>query len=707
MSVNFEVKGYLAKLLATEDLVVEHKNCETAQFNVETRVLTLPMWNKASNDVYTMLVLHEVSHALWTPNVDWTVDYKVPVSFVNIVEDVRVEKLCKRKYPGSPKSFYRGYKELSDQDFFSLENEDISKMNLADRVNLFYKIGNFVNISFDEKEFPIVELIEKCETFDDTLYAAKVLYEYCKEETNQNQENTNSAEFSQQQSGDFQDDTEDATDSEEQQEDSSVEKTTKDTQDNSSNQQEDLDLSDEPSSSPEVKTDKSLQDSIQKLNSKSSFDNAYVELPKLDLNKIIVSNEEIHKLCKEQWSSYEDFVFESVDSDFQKFKKFAQKEVNYLVKEFECRKAADSYARASTARTGVLDCTKLYSYKYNEDIFKKVTTLSDGKNHGLIFILDWSGSMDRVMLDTIKQLYNLIWFCKKVSIPFELYAFTNSYPTFTTDGYRERAYTRKENVISVDEWFSLMNLLSSKTNAKTLNDQMRTIFRIANYFSRNWSSYYVPKGMDLSGTPLNESLIALHEILPKFQKENKLQKVQCVILTDGEGGGIAYHKKFERQTYYGEDTERWGSHRIGENTYLRDRKIGNTYNLAKFGGEYNYYGVTDVLLLNLRDKFPNTNFIGIRVVGGRESSNFIARYEKSQTDFQRAKELFKKQKSYTIHSSGYHKYFALASNALSQEVHFDVEEHASKARIKSAFMKSLNTKKMNKKVLNEFMDLVV
>ncbi len=49
-------------------------------------------------------------------------------------------------------------------------------------------------------------------------------------------------------------------------------------------------------------------------------------------------------------------------------------------------------------------------------IFKKVTVLPDGKNHGLVFILDWSGSMNSVMLDTVKQLYNLIWFCRKISL---------------------------------------------------------------------------------------------------------------------------------------------------------------------------------------------------------------------------------------------------------------------------------------------------
>ncbi len=61
---NLQIKGQLAKLLATEDLVVEHRQVETAMFNVHTRVLTLPMWKKASNIVVDMLIGHEVGHAL-------------------------------------------------------------------------------------------------------------------------------------------------------------------------------------------------------------------------------------------------------------------------------------------------------------------------------------------------------------------------------------------------------------------------------------------------------------------------------------------------------------------------------------------------------------------------------------------------------------------------------------------------------------------
>ena len=155
-------------------------------------------------------------------------------------------------------------------------------------------------------------------------------------------------------------------------------------------------------------------------------------------------------------------MFSGVDAEFKKFKKSAQKEVGYLVKEFEMKKSADAYSRASTARTGVLDCSKLHTYKYNEDLFRKVTLLPDGKNHGLIFVLDWSGSMGSVMLDTIKQLYNLIWFCKKVSIPFEVYAFTNewSYRDYDKDYYVEKI----PGFFKVDETFNLMNLFTHKTN---------------------------------------------------------------------------------------------------------------------------------------------------------------------------------------------------------------------------------------------------
>ena len=144
-----EVKGKLAKLLATENLIIEHRKVETAQFDVVRRVLTLPVWDISSEDVYDLLVAHEVGHALYTDPRPWDKEEKwknVPHNFVNITEDARIEKLIKRRYAGLTKTFYRGYSNLQDQDFFELEGEDLNKFSFADRVNLWFKIGSYVKV---------------------------------------------------------------------------------------------------------------------------------------------------------------------------------------------------------------------------------------------------------------------------------------------------------------------------------------------------------------------------------------------------------------------------------------------------------------------------------------------------------------------------------------------------------------------------------
>jgi hypothetical protein len=710
MPVNHEIKSQLAKLLATEDLVVEHKKVETACFNVHTRVLTLPMWEKASNIVYDLLVGHEVGHALFTPDEDWIKERKIPPQFVNVTEDARIEKLMKRKYAGLAKTFYGGYKELSDEDFFQLGDEDISTYNLADRANLYFKVGNFLSLDFSLEEQNIINQIGDAETFAEALDAAEVLYKYCKQKQ-QEETKVNLDSHENQQSGSGSNSASDFIDQQEGENEAETESSDDSDQTGGESETTQGEMGGEDYE-PEVKTVDNLEDALKDLVNKDGWENTYVEIPKLNIKQIIVNNIEIHNRCKESWASYHDIsvyepneIFGEADKEFREFKRSAQKEVNYLVKEFECRKAADSYARATTARTGVLDCSKLHTYKYNEDLFRKVTTLANGKNHGLVFVLDWSGSMSRVMLDTVKQLFNLIWFCKKVNIPFEVYAFTNDYPVFKYDENNmpimpEPLYKKKDGFIQVQEYFSLMNMLTSKTNGKTLEDQMLNIYRIARSFSdQHYCHYAVPIGWGLSGTPLNETLIALHEILPTFQKDNKLQKVQCVILTDGEASPLKYHKEFNRRY---EDGPYLGVNSIGTNGFLRDRKTGNTYSL-----DVEWYGFTDVLLHNLRDKFPTVNFIGMRILESRDAGSFVRRYTGwVSKDYDKIMNTWKKEKTFSIKNSGYHTYFGLSASALANDAEFEVAEDATKTQIKSAFVKSLKSKKMNKKVLGEFVELV-
>ena len=724
MPVRHEIKTQLAKLLATEDLLVEHKNVETAQFNVHTRVLQLPLWEKASNNVYDMLVGHEVGHALYTPD-EWGWVDRIPQNFVNVCEDARIEKLMKRRYPGLAKTFYTGYNELHDKDFFQVNGEDITEFNLADRANLYFKVGSFLPISFSTPEKEIITLIQNAETFTETLTAAEALYNFCKQEQTTEKSGEQQGEQNLEMDGDCSSDNaldnmsslpdSDSGDSMEGGSDSDDSdigtSTTGDlsqggTQPNFDNE-------------PQVETASNLEDAIRDLvDDKNTLESTYVQLPKVDLKHIIISNNHIHEnistsfsLQKQEFDEsdrstlYGYDIFQETDEQYIKFKRSAQKEVSYLVKEFECKKSADAYARATTARTGVLDTTKLHTYKFNEDIFKKVSVIPDGKNHGLVFVLDWSGSMNNVMLDTVKQLYNLLWFCKKVNIPFEVYAFTLSHPPENIDngGYHKLSHEKNEGVVLLEENFTMMNLFTSKVNAKDLEEQMRNIFRISSAFNRDWyCPFNIPIGMSLSGTPLNEAIVALHQILPKFKKENDLQKVQTIILTDGEAAPLRYSKKFQR---HWESEPYWGSAYISDRCVLRNRKTGYTYSCYDLG---HWADVTDLLLTDIRQTFPDMNFIGIRVLGGRDAGEFIRKYSGYEGDlYHKTLSRWKKEKSFAIKNSGYHTYFGLSSNALANEDEFEVDDEATKAQIKRAFVKSLKTKKMNKKILGEFIELVV
>ena len=741
MTVRHEVKGQLAKLLATEDLIVESKKVETACFNVHTRVLTLPMWDKASNNVYDALVGHEVGHALFTPDSNWFEEIDIPMGIVNVVEDARIEKMMKRKYAGLSKTFYSGYHELSDSDFFKIQGKNLNTFNFADRVNLYYKIGNYNDIPLkNDREKELLSMVGATETFEDVLDVSKLLHEYCKQEIEDMKKELEQKMEEEEQAQMFGGSGSGLGGSSDENSDEEINNDTQYQVVDAEEEDDESDFEDQPSSNisisqiPAAELDAAIQKieggeggieissataldrSIQNLNKSDSVQNEYFELPQVNTGHIIIDNAHIHKCIEIEWSEQiknkkthqyleseydpSKYVIESLNDarkDFKDFKKSAQKEVNYLVKEFEMKKSASAYARAATSRTGVLDTTKLHTYKYNEDLFKKVTVLPDGKNHGLVFILDWSGSMNSVMLDTVKQLYNLIWFCRKIQVPFEVYAFTNCYPNPNT----KTSYEVKEGVAQIDGSFSLMNLLTHKVNTKTLESQMENIYLIAKALAWQYTNYYnIPLGMGLSGTPLNETLVCLHEILPQFKKDNQVEKVQCVILTDGEAHPLRFHHEFSHR--WGEECEKYmGTSYIGENCILRDRKTGNTYAF-----DDNSFTMTDVLLQNLRDKFTDVNFIGFRILPPREASYFAKRYVEYGDELEKIMKVWRKEKSFAIKKSGYHVYFGLSASALDSDDAFEVKEDATKTDIKKAFFKSLKGKKMNKKILSEFIEFV-
>ena len=186
MPNQIEVKSVLAKLLATEDISVEHDaKAPTAAFDVKNRKLYLPMWKDMSNDLYDLFVGHEVGHAHETPEEGWhgtVISNPSLKSFLNIIEDARIERKVKERYPGLVKSFHKGYQELFDKDFFGVKDRDLTKLPFVDRVNLHFKIGHLLGLKFTETEQNFLDRVAKTETWEDVELLANELADISKQE---------------------------------------------------------------------------------------------------------------------------------------------------------------------------------------------------------------------------------------------------------------------------------------------------------------------------------------------------------------------------------------------------------------------------------------------------------------------------------------------------------------------------------------------
>ena len=166
--IRTEVKSMVAKLLAREDITMQRGNYETASFDVKNRILKLPLWDGISNDVLDLFIGHEISHALHTPENGIETFLKrfknVPFSLCNIVEDVRIERLVQKEYPGLIRSFTNGYTELFEKDFFKLEETPVAERGFVDRLNVKAKLRKLVDVEFSDEEQKLVDLVYAAET---------------------------------------------------------------------------------------------------------------------------------------------------------------------------------------------------------------------------------------------------------------------------------------------------------------------------------------------------------------------------------------------------------------------------------------------------------------------------------------------------------------------------------------------------------------
>ena len=554
-------KSVLARLLANENVSVRQGNYSTASFDVVNRVLNLPLWKDMSNDLYDLLVGHEVSHALHTPADPEQLNIpNVPFSFVNVVEDIRIEKMILRKYPGLVGNFTRGYQELLDMDLFGIADKDLNTLPFMDKLNIKSKGRNAVEVEFTDEETPYFEKAMAVETFEDVREVVLEIAAWLRSKNEDIEEVSTSQDHPQPSNEDAEsmpgmpsDDEGDESDqigqgapSDEKGEDESESDTKGDEESDEDGDDENKqasngagtdihsiikEASDDVDDLDEVATDMAQHENEHKLVESGNkifakgltrqeykdYTTSYKDVFESRINQIMDINERFgHSIHDKVLASWKDF------------EKSSKPVVNLMAKEFEMRKAAYRTKRARTSTKGSIDVNKLHAYKYDDNLFKQVTTLADGKNHGLMMLVDYSGSMSTVMPKVIKQTINLVMFCKRVNIPFQVFGFTSS--------RQERHLDRNRAVTQFDSSsLALIELYSSKMSKKDLEFAM-----YSHYIQAIEPWYFQPRLEQLGSTPLNAALMAMKYAIDDFRKNYPVDKMRLITLTDGDSDSVRY-----------------------------------------------------------------------------------------------------------------------------------------------------------------------
>ena len=784
----------LAKLFAEEDIHVVHKQAHTASFNVKKRELVLPILKFMSKDIQDLMTLHEVGHAFWT-TVDMmreTSERKIHHSIVNILEDVRIEKMIQDKYKGSKKVFKRGYQELIKNNFFETYGKDINSYNLIDRINLHFK--HHENVEFSDDEMVWVEKANATKTCADVLDLAEELHTFMKEQQESQESMTDMSAMSAPSDGESGDDGmgdgEDSgeqemkeilqdpftspTESEESDGSESGESESSETAESgdeesesssSSSSDEESDeggeensdtsgdeTTDEESDStdvsdsagqeggkggnaPEIKglTDGASYNSTQKMRDFNVDEIQYASIPKINLKEVIVDYKTVMDVFNKAYSNpsgnseqkYVDTNLEELNNHFKDNKKV----ISYMVKEFEMKKAADQYARASVSKTGTLDMGRLHTYKYNDDLFRKVTTLPGATNHGFVLFLDWSGSMAWNLTNTIKQLFNIVHFCNRVKIPFEVYAFSTEWVNM--DRYSKikdlpKLQKFKVGDLKISETTRLLNMLSSNMTKNEQNKMMHNLLMFSNSMVRyrDWTQFgypiYPARCTRLGGTPLNDAIVCAMDILPQFKKNTGVQKVHSIFLTDGDSNTISSKFDLVRVNGTPENGE-YGEGTSGFRTYSNAVYTDHVTNtkLSQIsddnGRDWRRNNQTIALLQLLKKRVDGMNVVGFFVAnstkGGSISkdvieSKFGIYKHQDWVKYKLILDEIKKTNVAVCTSEGYDEFYIVPGQVRETTDELKVEVGANKGALKRAFMKSANNRMKAKPMLNKFISMV-
>jgi hypothetical protein len=716
--MNLSAQEYLAKLLAKENLTVQHGNYQTASFDVINRVLRLPLWADKGKDVYDLLVGHEVGHALFTPSDGWhDAENKIahiPKAYLNIVEDIRIERKIQESYPGIVRRFKAGYKVLFDDNLFGTDDRDINEAGLMDRLNVSSKGRGYVPVEFSDDESPLIKEAMKVQTWDDVVVVCQKLYDFIeqqKEEKEDEEElnipmNSPSNGSREADSEEGEAPTPDATPSnDEPQEDESPKDDSVSSGDGE--KQEETDSSD---SSHETWTEDTFREKEEEL--LQQVPNPYSKEVSQAKFSSGVSDLNVKAMVypyKEAQAMREEYIATKINSphlleycpytsaecreDFNATKKTYKSQANLIAKDFERKKAAFEYQRATTAKSGKLDPLKMHAYKTSEDIFLTTTQLAQAKSHGIMMFLDLSGSMADIVSDVVAQAITIAMFCRQVGIPFEAYSFTSTSMYRHSNEGMSKGWSQAPSELECDNT-KIVELLSSKMNKKTFDEAAYTIFAIGKAHHHGHRTYRIyPSDIhsidQMGSTPLVQTLYAVSKLTKAFTRKHAIQNTNIMMLTDGAPDGL----------------------------YITDDPLANVRtnrnNMSiKFEGKMiqgsNSRLVYEGMLIRLKE-VTGATVMGFHLAS--EASTFGGGYHgiDENKDFPAVLKAWRKEGfSHFKNEKGYDDYFIIKINKASR---FDSDEFAPKkvdtiGDLKREFKKFNKTKKGNKQLVARITDAV-
>lgn len=694
-----------ARLLAQENISIVRSAVSTASFDIKNRVLTLPQWKDMTPQIEDMLQCHEVGHALYTAESDWMsaidafkISHPSEVNllrgYLNVIEDARIESLIKDEFPGIAKSFYAGYRALHERDFFAISDCDINDLVLIDRINLQYKIGFLRAIKFTDTERVLMRRAGAVKSIAEAAALAIEIYEFSLQQNSAKQLESDQDDVL---SDEYSDDCDDYCDDDYY---NGSDDTGNDDETDETNKASHTDGQDS-GSDLRATTSENFDKKLGEL-ADNSIEYRYYGITPLEYNPIVSYKTVLHDTAIIESRYTPDAIKES-KRIFADFYKEITRSVDYLIKEFEMKKSADSFARTTISKTGSIDMNKVFKYKLAPDIFRRISVVPHGQKHGMVFLLDWSASMRGTIKSTIHQAISLALFCRKMNIPFEVFAFTDSYTSsniarnrhFKLASRLANAPIDKQMTLFTPGSLDLLNLFSSNMTASEFTTAAR---RFATY--RIW---HHDEKYKMNATPLNGALIHMIDYLPVFMKNNQVQKMSLITLTDGESDELLTTAHGKLRTH---DYNICLGASVNIKNFIRDPVTKKNYEIVADGGKQ-----TAQLLSIIQDR------LGVKSIGFyicNKAAHYITRFivgvcnrSPRAGEVQSIRSNIGKQGYHSMRGFGRDAFFLMYSNSLTEsEETIEIDASANAKNIAKKFSKQLGNKRLNRNLLEKFVSII-